>query len=70
MTEALAMKTARPRKPLGHRVWFKIVLAALFFAPAVVETGYDPASTTQLTVLPFRRQSAFVMSVRPDVSAN
>jgi len=48
MTEALAMKTARPRKPLGHRVWFKIVLAALFFAPAVVETGYDPASTTQL----------------------
>lgn len=32
-------------RPLSHRIWFRILLAACFVIPAVGEVPYDPAET-------------------------
>lgn len=49
MTATLsAPPTTRIHKPLGHRVWLKVALGALFIAPAFTANGYDPATTPQV----------------------
>jgi len=30
------------KKPLGHTIWFKIVITVLFFVPAYTQVPYDP----------------------------
>lgn len=42
------MNSARATKPLSHRLWFRILLAACFAIPAIVESPYDPAETASL----------------------
>lgn len=39
------MNTARTAKPLSHRQWFRLLLAACFVLPAVVASPFDPLET-------------------------
>lgn len=36
------------KKPLGHRIWFKILLTILVFIPSIAENAYDPADSTNV----------------------
>ena len=36
------------KKPLGHRIWFKILLTVLVFIPSYTQVGYNPADTTDV----------------------
>lgn len=36
------------KKPLGHTIWFKMVLTILVFLPSVTQIPYNPANTTDV----------------------
>lgn len=36
----------KEKKPLGHRIWFKIILTLCFFVPCYSQVQYSPAETT------------------------
>lgn len=36
------------KKPLGHTIWFKILLTVLVFLPSYSQITYDPAKTTDV----------------------
>lgn len=55
------MNRARVTKPLSHRLWFRILLAACFAVPAIVEFPYDPAETS--SVVRAVLQDPYVVSV-------
>lgn len=38
----------KARKPLGYRIWFKVILTLLFFVPAYASKAYDPAGTSDV----------------------
>lgn len=39
------MARNKSRKPLGHTIWFKVILTVLVFLPAITQFPYDPANT-------------------------
>ena len=36
------------KKPVGHSIWFKIILTILVFIPSYTQVGYDPSKTTDV----------------------
>lgn len=38
----------KPKKPLGHKIWFKIVLTILAFLPSLTQIPYNQANTTDV----------------------
>lgn len=39
---------SKPRKPLGHTIWFKIILTIMVFLPSYTQTAYNPAKTSEV----------------------
>ena len=42
------MMNSKMRKPLGHTIWFKIILTVLIFLPCYTQVGYSSANTTNV----------------------
>ncbi len=42
-------KGVRRKKPLGHTIWFKVVLTIIMFLPLITQSPYQPADTTDIT---------------------
>lgn len=72
----------KSKKPLGHTIWFKIVLTVLFFLPSYTAKPYNPANTTSVIsevlahplvatyawILPITKALLFVALLAPFVS--
>lgn len=42
------MKVGKARKPLGNRLWFKLILTFMLFIPAYASLPYDPTKTSEV----------------------
>lgn len=42
------MKKIKVRKPIGHTIWFKVILTLLIFIPPIAQKAYDPAKSTDV----------------------